>query len=153
MATLVWRGGEVGAKMVNATVLATDYTLAECVTNAKADHPGFPPASQPDTRFHSRTGFEVGSIKILDGASLSGTTVSGQWGSDSNYSLFLEIGTSTEGPSAEARAMAAGGDMSMIASAIGPLMAPRPFLRPASDIEYPQLARRIGQAYRGESVT
>jgi hypothetical protein len=149
MARLVWRGGEVADKMAAAAALGIDQTMAECVKHAKSDHPTFPPASQPYTRFHNRTGFEVGSIKILDGASMrDAATVGGSWGSDSNYGLFLEIGTSIEGPTAEQRAIAAGGDMSMIAPAAGPLMAPRPWARPAADLHYPLLAGRIGAAFR-----
>jgi|SRR6185437_497874 len=153
MATLKWYGGAIVDKMRDSAAVAIDRTMAECVGHAKDDHPSFPPASQPNTRFHSRTGFEVGSIQVLDGASMrDGTTVGGSWGSDSNYSLFLEIGTSVDGPTAQQRAIAAGGDMSMIAPAVGPLMAPRPTLRPATDIEYPLLAPRIGQGFRGETL-
>lgn len=153
MATLRWYGGRVADKMADAAELAIDYTMAECVSDAKDDHPAFPPASQPDTRFHSRTGFEVGSVLIIEPASLREPGhVGGQWGANTNYSIFLEIGTSTDGPTAEQRALEAGGDMSMISPAVGPLMAPRPFLRPASDRHYPLLAGRIGAAYRGETL-
>jgi hypothetical protein len=151
VATLTWRGGEVADKMAAAAAVAIDQTMAECVAHAKSDHPSFPPASQPGSRFHSRSGFEVGSVKIMDSASMrSATTVGGSWGADSNYSIFLEIGTSVKGPTAEQRALEAGGDMSMIAPAIGPLMAPRPFLRPATDAAdgYVLLPARIRAAFQ-----
>lgn len=153
MARLIWRGGTVADRMSTAAAVGVDHTMAECVARAKEDHPAFPPASQPNTRFHSRTGFEVGSVGIMEEADLrDGSRVGGRWGADTAYSLFLEIGTSTEGPTAEQRALEAGGDASMIQPPIGPLMAPRPFLRPAADVEYPLLAARIGAAYRGEQM-
>jgi hypothetical protein len=40
----------------------------------------------------------------------------------------------------------------MIQPAIGPLMAQRPFLRPAADRQYGFLAQRIGQSFRGETL-
>jgi hypothetical protein len=152
MATLKWYGGIVADKMAAASTLGVDYTMAKCVSGAKDNHPAYPPASEPYTRFANRTGFQTGSIQILDAAALDGKTVRGQWGSDSNYALYLEIGTSESGPTAEAREAAADGNMSLIPPPIGPLMAPRPSLRPASDVEYPQLAGRIGVLFRGETL-
>ena len=151
-ATLEWFGGLVADKIAAAATLSIDYTMAEFVTHSKDDHPGYPPASAPYTRFANRTGFQASSIQILEDASLDGTIVSGQWGSDSGYALYLEIGTSESGPTAEAREAAADGAMSLIPPPIGPLMAPRPYLRPASDVKYPHLAERIGGTFRGESL-
>jgi hypothetical protein len=151
-AKLEWFGGLVADKMAAAATLSIDYTMAECVTHGKDNHPSYPPASEPYTRFANRTGFQTSSIQILEDASLDGTLVGGQWGSDSGYALYLEIGTSESGPTAEAREAVAAGNMSLIPPPIGPLMAPRPYLRPATDIEYPQLAGRIGVVYRGESI-
>jgi hypothetical protein len=149
MADLRWYGDEVMAKVATAAALGIDDTMAHCVERAKADHPSWPPPSDPYTRFANRTAALVNSIRILDDARLDAELVSGQWGADMNYALYLEIGTSTEGPTAEARALAARGNMSLITPAIGPLMAPRPYLRPASDDEYPLLASRIAAAFRG----
>jgi hypothetical protein len=152
MARLHWHGAAVRAKVAEAAKLGTDKTMAECVSHAKDNHPSYPPASLPDTRFANRTAFLVNSIQILDGASSEGEHISGQWGSDANYSLYLEIGTSIAGPSAEARAIEGMGDMDLIPPPVGPLMAPRPYLRPATDAEYPLLAPRIGAAFRGEQL-
>jgi hypothetical protein len=153
VATLRWNGAEVRRKIVAAAHVGVDTTMAAAVRHAAANHPGYPPASEPYERFHSRTGFEVGSIKIFDAASLRDPTViAGQWGADASQSIYLEIGTSIAGPTAGARALAGAGDMSAIPPPIGPLMAPRPFLRPAADEEYPLLAARIGAVYRGESL-
>jgi hypothetical protein len=152
VARLVWRGARVAERMAGAAAAAIDQTMAECVADAKDNHPGFPPASAPYERFHSRTGFTVGSIVVLEAAELTRrAVVSGRWGSLAKDGLFLEIGTSTEGPTAEARALAAHGDMGMITPAVGPLMAPRPFLRPAADRHYPLLAGRIRENFSGDS--
>jgi hypothetical protein len=153
MGRLIWKGPEVRAKVVTAASVGVDATMAACVREAKADHPAYPPASEPDTRFASRTGHEVGSIVIFEEAMWrSPERIGGQWGGDSDYSLFLEIGTSIQGPTAQARAIAADGDLSAVTPPIGPKMAPRPYLRPAADRQYPLLGVRIGQAFRGEQV-
>jgi hypothetical protein len=152
MATLRWYGGRVADKMAYAAALGIDRTMAEAVSNAKDNHPSWPPASEPYERFHSRTGYTVNSIQIIEPGHLDAKSVHGQWGSRSKVSLFLEIGTSTDGPTVEERVDAAGGNFGMITPAIGPLMAPRPFLRPAMDLEYPRLAARIGAAFRGQEM-
>lgn len=152
MATLRWNGEKIAAKMAAATTLAIDRTMAECVSHAKDFHPAYPPASKPGERFANRTSFLVNSIQILDGATLEGTTISGKWGSEANYALYLEIGTSISGPTAQERAEEAAGDMLLIPPPEGPLMAPRPYLRPALDIEYPLLAPRIRAVFSGGSM-
>ena len=145
---LDWRGDEVKAKVAAATMLAVDKTMSACVDDAKANHPGYPPASKPYEPYANRTATAVGSIRISDFASANGFIISGEWGSaDVNYALFLEIGTSTSGPTAEERA--AGGLLNAIPPPIGPLMAPRPVLRPAADREYPLLGARIRAALAG----
>ena len=50
-----------------------------------------------------------------------GTTVMGSWGFSAAYAAYVELGTIR--------------------------MAARPFMRPAMDVEYPQLARRIRAAF------
>jgi hypothetical protein len=151
MATIVWKGREVAAKMAAAAVLGVEKTMADCVSDAKADHPPFPPASLPYERYANRTGFETGAIRS-NGAKFDGRRAVGTWGAYTNYALFLEIGTSIAGPTATEREITGGGDMDAIPPPIGPLMAPRPFLRPAGDKEYPLLATRIGAAFRGEEM-
>ena len=137
--------------MLRRSVLAVEKTMAECVSDAKSDHPVFPPASLPYERYANRTGFETGAIRS-NGATFDGRRTIGTWGAYANYALFLEIGTSVTGPTATEREIAGGGDMDAIPPPIGPLMAPRPFLRPASDKEYPKLATRIGAYFRGEEA-
>lgn len=168
MAKIVWKGDEVRAKVAAAAAVGIDATMDACVDHAKENHPAYPPASEPYERYANRTAAETGSIRILDnangiaGAMIDGASVHGEWGATMNYSLFLEIGTSVTGPTATER-MEAGAyegpfDPTLeagwpgVAGPEGPLMAPRPFLRPAADEEYPLLAARIGASYRGERI-
>jgi len=158
MASLDWNGKRLAAKAAQASKLAVDRTMADCVADAAANHPGFPPASAPDERYANRTGFQTATIRILDnadgipGAILDGDTVRGSWGALGNYSLFLEIGTSREGPTATDRELAAAGNMDAVPPPVGPLMAPRPFLRPAADRNYRMLRARIIAAFRGAQM-
>lgn len=149
MAKIDWKGKQVAAKVAAASVLGVEKTMAECVSDARANHPVFPPASEPYERYANRTGFETGAIRS-NGASFDGRKATGTWGAYTNYALFLEIGTSVAGPTATDREIAGGGDMDAIPPPIGPLMAPRPYLRPASDAEYPLLASRIAAYYNGQ---
>lgn len=151
MARIDWNGKNVAAKMAAAAVLGVEKTMADCVSDARADHPPFPPASEPGERYANRTSHETGSI-MSNGAAFDGRRVVGSWGAYADYSLFLEIGTSISGPTATAREIVGGGDMDLIPPPEGPLMAPRPFLRPATDKEYPLLGARIGAYFRGEEV-
>lgn len=142
--SLVWYGDEVKAKVRAASIVAIDQTMAECVSGSKDGHPAFPPASDPFTRWANRTTAMTRSIRIFDSASPSGpSTVTGSWGSHMRYALYLEIGTSRSGPTAEARAGADGGNPNLVAPEIGPLMARRWAMVPTSDREYPLLASRI----------
>lgn len=158
MATFSWNGRALLEKATEAAKAGIDRTMSECVDDARRGHEAYPPASQPGEKYANRTGFDVQSIRILDnadgsvGATLEEGKVHGRWGSLSNIALFLEIGTSVAGPNAMEREDAAGGDMDAIAPPIGPLMAARPTLRPASDREYPLLRPRIGAAFRGEEM-
>lgn len=158
MARIEWHGDRVLAKVQAATEIGIDQTMAECVADAKTDHGTYPPASAPGEKYANRTAHEVGAIQILEGptgiagSGLDGKIVRGRWGSLSNISLFLEIGTSVEGPTAFAREQAAGGNMNAVTPPDGPLMAPRPTLRPAADTHYPLLRSRIRAALQGEML-
>ena len=152
MATIVWKGAEVRAKVEEAAKEAIDLTVSRCAEHAEANHPEYPPASAPGGRYANRTDGETKSISIFEEATLDGTRVRSLWGANARQSLFLEIGTSVSGPTAEERTAMAGGNMDAIAGPVGPLMAARPFLRPAADEEYPLLGLRVGAFYRGESI-
>lgn len=171
MARFVWKGDEVRRRVAAAAAVGIEQTMADCVKDAAADHPPYPPASRPYERYANRTGFNTGSL-WLGPAEVEGTRVSGKWGDSSNYALFLEVGTSRVGPTAGERVEAADGNMDAIApprfaegesgvgwggfnqppdpsrERTGPLMAPRPYLRPAADRHYRTLAERIGVAFR-----
>ncbi len=151
MASIRWNGAKVMAKVTAAAGLGIDRTMAECVRDAGENHPAFPPPSKPYERYANRTGHETGSIHSK-GVRTDGKRVSGQWGANAKQSLYLEIGTSVAGPTAFEREVAGGGNMDAIPPPVGPLMAPRPYLRPAADREYPLLPSRIGAAYRGEKM-
>jgi hypothetical protein len=145
---LVWKGDDLKRDMRRACMLAIDQTMAECVAESKDDHPVFPPASEPFTPWADRTGNLTGSVRIFEAAHVSGpSTVTGSWGSHVRYSLFIEIGTSREGPTATERMEAADGDPDLVAPEIGPLMARRHQMVPVSDRQYPELPRRIAEAF------
>lgn len=152
MATIVWKGAEVRDKVKKAAEDAIDLTVGRCVEHAEANHPEYPPASAPGGRYANRTDGETASIAVFEPAVEDGTRVRALWGANSRQSLFLEIGTSVAGPTADERAAIADGNMDAIEAPVGPLMAPRPFLRPAADEEYPLLAPRMGAFYRGERL-
>lgn len=151
MAKLLWRGAAVIEKVRDAAGAGIDTTLAECVHDAALDHPAFPPASEPYEPYANRTGFETGAIHSLPAADEEERVV-GHWGAYAPYALFLEIGTSRADsghPDATEREAQGAGNMDAIPPPSDPpLMAPRPFLRPAADRNYPRLAERIGVAFR-----
>jgi hypothetical protein len=152
MATIKWYGDEVRAKVAAAAAVGVDVTNEKAAEKAEANHPEYPPASQPYERYADRTGDESRSIAVFTEAVEEDDRVHGQWGATAKQSLFLEIGTSMAGPTAVEREQMGGGDMDAIPDPVGPKMAPRPFLRPAADEEYPLLGVRIGAAFRGESM-
>lgn len=83
-----WRGKAIMAKAEAAAALAIDRTMADCVADAKANHP-----------WQNVTGTLEGSIRIVSFAGLHGIAIVGRWGSaDVMYALFLELGTSRMPP-------------------------------------------------------
>src|SRR6185503_11774662 len=149
MARIEWNGKAIKEKMRAASVAGVEKTIAEAVHDARADHPAYPPASEPYERYANRTGHSIGEI-VSKGAHETEEGVTGKWGGYSHNALFMEIGTSVTGPTATERMIEGAGDMDAIPPPVGPLMAPRPTLRPAADKEYPLLAERIAAAFAGE---
>lgn len=146
--TLVWNGDAIKAKMRAAAIVAIDQTLAECVAEAGDGHEEFPPASLPFTPWANRTHDMSDSVRIIDAARPVGLwLVSGTWGADVHYALFLEIGTSVAGATATERMLAADGNPNLIVPEIGPLMARRWALIPAWDRQTPLLAGRVRDAF------
>lgn len=158
MATFNWNGDQIKERMRAASKLGIDKTMSDCVSDARGSHPAYPPASEPGERFAYRSpGFDTAATDIKEPAHLDDDgNVTGSWGSNADYSLYLEIGTSRPDsgePRAQVREAEGGGDMSAIPGPSDPpLMAARPTLRPAADSKYPELGANIGAAYRGEEL-
>lgn len=174
MATLKWNGRSVKNRVAAASRMGVDKVTSECVSDARRDHP-----------WKSQTGFEDAAITMAP-AVLEGNRVVGKWGAYTEYSLWLEIGTSRIGPTAFEREASSDGmwtipgpkpepgqrveqgftilppgsmkgqegfvTIDRPSEGVGPLMEPRPFLRPAADMNYGFLAEWIGMAYRGEAL-
>jgi hypothetical protein len=157
MARFEWNGDKILAKMTAAAELGVDKVMSDCVDQARSDHAAYPPASAPGEPYANRTDFATQSIRMgqaeIDPATMR---VAGHWGGYAHYMLFLEIGTSRKDsgmPTATVREEEGGGNMDAIPGpSEPPLMAARPTLRPAADRNYPNLARFIGEAFRGEEL-
>lgn len=73
--------------------------------------------------WENRTVTLEGGIRVVNYATVTARGASGVWGvADVKYGIFLELGTSR--------------------------MRPYPFLRPAADALYPQLAAKVVEGYR-----
>jgi HK97 gp10 family phage protein len=105
---LEWRGDEVEARVVAASIAGINLTLARCLALAIPRAP-------------IRTGNLRGSGFIRPAIPALGTVI-GAWGFSAGYAAYVELGTR--------------------------FMAARPFMRPAMDVEYPQLGRRIRAAMK-----
>jgi hypothetical protein len=159
VASLNWNGDQIKTRMRAAAKLGIDKTMADCVRDARSNHPAYPPVSQPGERYANRTGYDIAAIDLMEPAhtvAADSSKVTGRWGSTSEIALFLEIGTSrmdSGEPRAAEREAIGDGDMDAIPGPSDPpLMAPRPTLRPAADTHYPNLGKNIGAAYRGEKL-
>lgn len=137
--SLKWNGPALTAKMRAAQKLGVNATMSACVQQAKANH-----------AWQNQTGILEGSIKIADFARDDGAGVVGSWGStDVRYALIHELG----GVIVPVRAQALkfklpDGSFRIVKSVRIPA---RPYLRPAADAIYPQLAGNIRKAFEGAS--
>jgi len=94
MAVVTFRRREIVQHARQAATIAVDANMAEAVRDATREHP-----------YANRTGFLEAETKIITPAHPDGDlSVSGQWGDTADYSLFVEIGTSRIGPTADERA-------------------------------------------------
>lgn len=100
MAKVDWNGDDVMRRMAAAAAVGVNLTMGDCVRGARREH-----------EYVDQTGFLTASTDIREPAHLDGTMVEGTWGSDADYALFVEIGTSRIGPTATEREVAADGDM------------------------------------------
>ena len=127
---LDWRGPEVAAKMLKASLFGVNKTMAETVEHAKRNH-----------RWQNRTGTLEGSISISEFARKEGNGVRGIWGSkDVRYALIHELGGRIVPVNAPALKFQVGGQWVTVSQVNIPA---RPYLRPAADAVYPQLAANI----------
>jgi len=153
MATIDWKGKELLTRVAAAAAAGVDATMADAVAKARANHPGYPPASRPGQRFASRTGFLENSIVISSEAKPDGLKVRGRWAAEANYALYVEIGTSRLGsgaPRAREREALGGEVMWAVPGPAHPaLMAARFTLRPAASEAYRLLPARIAAVFRG----
>lgn len=126
-----WEGDALTAKMRAAQIDGVNKTMADAVQQAKNNH-----------AWQNQTGVLEGSIKIADFARVDGAGVVGTWGStDVRYALIHELG----GVIVPVRAKALkipqpDGSFRFVKSVKIPA---RPYLRPAADAIYPQLAGNI----------
>ena len=133
--SLVWKGAEVTARMRAAQIAGVNATMGTCVIDAKSSH-----------AWQNRTGILEGSLGIADYAKVEGDGVVGSWGSqDVRYALIHELGGTIVPKRAKALAIPqADGSVRFAKSVTIP---PRPYLRPAADRHYPELAQTIRAAY------
>lgn len=130
---LNWRGPQVQKRVESASELAVDATMQAASIDAKKGHRG--PSAARNTegitgkvsvrRFKTRTGELERSIRITQKAKRDSKGVFGRWGSKGViYARRIELGF--QGPNVDAPAF--------------------PFLRPAANVEYGNLASRIRRA-------
>lgn len=132
--TLDWRGPAVSAKMLQAQFFGLNKTLAQAVEHAKRNH-----------AWQNRTGTLEGSIAIAEFAQRHGTGISGLWGSkDVRYAMIHELGGRIVAKNAPALMFEVNGQFVRTQSVTIPA---RPYLRPAADATYPNLAANIREGF------
>lgn len=129
--SLRWEGDGFSARMRAAQKLGINKTMSDCVRQAKSNH-----------AWQNQTGVLEGSTKIAEFAREDGTGVVGTWGStDVRYALIHELGGVIVPVRAKALAIPQpDGSVRFVKSVTIPA---RPYLRPAADALYPQLAGNI----------
>lgn len=132
--TLDWKGDALKAKVRAAAIAGVNKTMAQAVNHAKRNHP-----------WKNRTGILEGGIAIRNFAEPRGGGVAGSWGVfDVAYALAQELGAIIRPVKAKALAIPQGdGSVRFVKQVTLPA---RPYLRPAADAWYPQLAKNIKAA-------
>ena len=132
---LDWQGAAVKDRLKAAQVVGVNQTMGACVVHAKNNH-----------SWNNQTGVLEGGINVVDYGAATPEGVRGVWGvMDVRYALIMELGGVIKPVTAKALAIPLeGGGMAFAKSVTIPA---RPYLRPASDVEYPRLAGRIRKAY------
>lgn len=133
--SLVWKGDVVTKRMRDAAIAGINKTMSDCVVRARTNHD-----------WKSQTGRLVGSIQITSYAQREGTYIVGQWGTIRlKYALIHELGGVIVPKKAKALAIPqADGSVRLVKKVTIPA---RPYLRPAADAIYPQLAANIRRAF------
>jgi hypothetical protein len=148
--SLKWTGDALIAKMRAASAKGIQDTMSACVKEAKSNH----------TWENDSTVLE-GSIGIAEYPAKKGDGVSGIWGSmDNDYALIHELGGTINHPGGTPYFLGDDGKAVFVSikdprAASLPktkphviVIPPRPYLRPAADSHYGELASRIGKAFR-----
>ncbi|QXN67998.1 hypothetical protein [Microcystis phage Mwe-Yong1] len=129
--SLKWYGAAVTEKLARAQIAGVNETMAACVTRAKNNHP-----------WQNRTSGLEGAIDIDMYAAAQGPRVKGTWGvRDMVQARILEEGGTIRPVRAKFLAIPQPDGSLRFARSV--TIPPYPYLRPAADIEYPQLAERI----------
>lgn len=133
--SLKWNGKAVTRKMRAAQMEGVNATMGASVAQAKREH-----------SWQNRTGVLEGGIDVADYAKPEGDGVRGTWGvRDVVYARIHEEGGTIRPKNAKALAVPLPeGGIALVQSVTIPA---RPYLRPAADVEYPKLAKRIRNAY------
>lgn len=172
MATIKWNGARVAARMAAAAAAGVDRTMAECVRGARREHQyddetGFltattdilAPAHMDGTRVEGSWGstadyslfIEIGTSRVgPDATSREDAAAGNMWdvpAAQPSPGVTVEQGFTILPPGT----MDGQEDFVTLhrpSMGTGPLMAQRPWLRPAADREYGLLAARIGESFR-----
>ncbi|MEO1490363.1 MAG: phage morphogenesis protein [Pseudomonadota bacterium] len=133
--TLKWNGKAISDRMRRAQKIGVNNTMSDCVVHAKNNH-----------AWQNRSGVLEGSIDVAQGAREVPGGVEGIWGSKGvAYALIHERGGVITPTQAQALAIPQpDGSVRFVKSVTIPA---RPYLRPAADAHYPELARNIRTAF------
>ena len=129
--SLTWNGPALTAKMRQAQKDGVDKTMSDCVIQAKNNH-----------TWKNQSSTLEGDIQVAEFAREDSAGVVGTWGVRKNdYALIHELGGVIVPVRAKALAIPqADGSVRFVKSVTIPA---RPYLRPAADALYPQLAGNI----------
>lgn len=133
--SLTWNGKALTERMRTAQKLGVNKTMSDCTIHAKTNH-----------NWQNRTGVLEGSIDIATYAREVPGGVEGVWGSqDVAYARIHELGGVIVPVKAQAlKFQLPDGSFRLVKSVTIPA---RPYLRPAADAIYPQLAGNIRKAF------